>query len=85
MITSSRIVLISTEEAAPAPLAHFRTYAARCGSPAHTTANCPQKKQQQQGAAQHMATTAASRGHVRPANTTQMQTAGRAVAIPSRQ
>ena len=32
-----------------------------------------------------MATTAASRGHVRPANTTQMQTAGRAVVIPSRQ
>ena len=67
------------------PSCTFPHVCGRCGSPAHTTAHCPQKKQQQQGAVQPMATTAASRGHVRPANTTQMQTAGRVVAIQSRQ
>ena len=67
------------------PSCTFPHVCGRCGSPAHTTVNCLQKKQQQQGAVQPMATTAASRGHVHPTNTTQTQMAGRAVAIPSRQ
>ena len=66
--TSIEIVLIITEESAAAPL-HLLHVCGGCGSPAHTTPFCPQRKQQQQGST---ATTtmqsnpAAGRGNICP-------------------
>ena len=82
MTINSETVLISTEEAATAPLVPSHMCVEGV-APRHTTQNCPQRKQQQHSAA--MATTTAPRGNIRSPNTTQSQVAGRGVATPSRQ
>ena len=67
------------------PSCTFPHVCGRCRSPAHTTPNCPQKKQQQHNFSHAVATTTAPRGNICPANTFQVQAAERAVATPSRQ
>ena len=65
------------------PSCTFPHVCGRCGSPSHTSQNCPQRRQHQQGTT--VATTTTTRGNLHPTNSTQSQVAGRAVATPSRQ
>ena len=60
------------------PSCIFPHVCGRCGSPAHTTPFCPQRKQQQQGSTAATTTQSnptAGRGNVCPTNTTQAQPA----------
>ena len=69
------------------PSCIFLHVCGRCGSPAHTTPYCPQRKQQQQGstASTMQPNPATSRGNVCSTNPTQAQPVQRATSQVSRQ